>query len=257
MKMCLLFLAIWWSAHANSQDTCDIRQYYQDFIKVQRETINGNDFLLKQIQETSRRSCISSFINANTDIAGYLLTNFSNNANQQEILKAQDSVALTELYFAQLAEDKTFDSVMTHWVKVCLEGKRNRDTIDMDDLLNIAVKYFSVLRINDANDYVGKVCVGLNDIKKTEAVRQPFVEAFCFASILKNYQGDTYSMYDAFVRALKELYVVNLGIDKSERLLRAQGAMYMLMRNSLPLQHMLLAEYEARKSALPFVLVKG
>ena len=62
-------------------------------------------------------------------------------------------------------------------------------------------------------------------------------------------------MYDEFVKALKELYTVNLGIDKDERLLRSQGAMFMLMRNNSALKALLLELYEEKKSYLPFVIV--
>ncbi|MBK6525094.1 MAG: hypothetical protein IPG07_05770 [Crocinitomicaceae bacterium] len=61
-------------------------------------------------------------------------------------------------------------------------------------------------------------------------------------------------MYDEFVKAIKELYKVNLGIDREEKLLRAQGAMYLLMRNSENLNKMLASEYESNKDYLPFIL---
>ncbi|MBK9593483.1 MAG: hypothetical protein IPO32_18950 [Crocinitomicaceae bacterium] len=94
----------------------------------------------------------------------------------------------------------------------------------------------------------------MNDIKKTEKERKPFIEAFCFSSILEHYQSEEYSMYDEFVKAIKELYKVNLGIDREEKLLRAQGAMYLLMRNSENLNKMLASEYESNKDYLPFIL---
>lgn len=124
----------------------------------------------------------------------------------------------------------------------------------MDKLLNVAVKYFSIMRLTDEGYYVGKVCVGLNDIKKTESERKPFTEAFSFSSILKHYQSEEYSMYDEFVKAIKELYKVNLGIDKNEKLLRAQGAIFLLMRNNENLKKMLKSEYEKQKDYLPFIL---
>ena len=52
----------------------------------------------------------------------------------------------------------------------------------------------------------------------------------------------------------KELYKINLGIENDDRLLRAQGAMYMFMRNNEILKELLLFEYENKKEYLPFVL---
>jgi hypothetical protein len=62
-------------------------------------------------------------------------------------------------------------------------------------------------------------------------------------------------MYDEFVKAIKELYKVNLGIDKNEKLLRAQGAIFLLMRNNENLKKMLKAEYKKQEDYLPFILI--
>jgi len=56
------------------------------------------------------------------------------------------------------------------------------------------------------------------------------------------------------VKSAKQLYKINLGIDENERLLRAQGAMYFLMRNDKNLKKMLRHEYEVNKENLPFIL---
>ncbi len=61
-------------------------------------------------------------------------------------------------------------------------------------------------------------------------------------------------MYNEFVAAIKELYRQDLGVDRDERLLRAQGAMFSLMRNNAQLRVMLISEYEKRKDYLPFVI---
>lgn len=63
-------------------------------------------------------------------------------------------------------------------------------------------------------------------------------------------------MYNEFVKAIKELYKVNLGIDRNEKLLRAQGAMFLLMRNNENLRMMLKEEYDQQKEYLPFVLAE-
>ncbi len=145
---------------------------------------------------------------------------------------------------------------MTEYVTKTVEKRTPKDTVTFDNLLNIAVKYFSIMKLTDEGHYVGKVCVGLNDIKKTENERKPFIEAFCFSSILKHYQSEEFSMYDEFVKSIKELYKVNLGIDKDEKLLRAQGAMFILMRNNENLKKMLMKEYEKNKEFLPFILTE-
>lgn len=236
------------------QKQCDIKTHYEDFISVQKSIYNEKAYLTKRVIETQKKSCFSDLVNNNPMFIDYLLTNFSSNANYQNLLDLPDSLAIRNRYFNDLKKDSLFNSVMTDLVNKTIDKTTPKDRISMDKLLNVAVKYFSIMRLTDEGHYVGKVCVGLNDIKKTESERKPFIEAFSFSSILKHYQSEEYSMYDEFVKAIKELYKVNLGIDKDEKLLRAQGAMFLLMRNNENLKKMLKNEYEKQKDHLPFVL---
>jgi hypothetical protein len=160
---------------------------------------------------------------------------------------------LQQEYIKSLQQDTLFVRVMSDLVAKTVEKGIPNDSVSMNQLLNVAVKYFSI-KITEDGYYAGKVCSGLNDIKKTEKIRKPQLEAFCFSSILKNYQGTEFSMYDELVKSIKELYKINLGVDNSERLLRAQGGMYFLMRNSENLKKMLRSEYELNKDILPFTL---
>lgn len=236
------------------QKQCDIKTHYEDFISVQKSIYNEKAYLIKRVVETQKKSCFSDLVNNNPTFIDYLLTNFSSNANYQNLIELTDSVAIRNRFFNDLKKDSLFNSVMTDLVNKTIDKKIPKDTISMDKLLNVAVKYFSIMRLTDEGHYVGKVCVGLNDIKKTESERKPFIEAFSFSSILKHYQSEEYSMYDEFVKTIKELYKVNLGIDKDEKLLRAQGAMFLLMRNNENLKKMLKSEYEKQKDYLPFVI---
>ncbi|MEY3437852.1 MAG: hypothetical protein RL265_437 [Bacteroidota bacterium] len=237
------------------QKQCDIKTHYEDFISVEKSFYNEKSYLIKRVVETQKKSCFSELVNNNPMFIDYLLTNFSSNANYQNQLELTDSVVKRNTYFDDLRKDSLFNSIMTDLVNKTIDKKIPKDTISMDKLLNVAVKYFSIMRLTDEGHYVGKVCVGLNDIKKTESDRKPFIEAFSFSSILKHYQSEEYSMYDEFVKAIKELYKVNLGIDKNEKLLRAQGAMFLLMRNNENLKKMLKSEYEKQKEYLPFILI--
>ncbi|MFT6211273.1 MAG: hypothetical protein ACJATE_001906 [Bacteroidia bacterium] len=240
--------------HGYGQNQCDIGSRYEDFISIQKITYDDQDFLIKQVIQTERNSCFSELVNSNAMVIDYLLTNFSSTSNYQYLLQLTDSIALKKAYFADLKKDSLFNSVMTELVSKTIDQKIAKDTISMDDLINISVKYFSIIRLTEEGYYAGKVCVGLNDIKKTEIERKPFVESFSFSSIFKHYKSEEFSMYDEFVKAIKELYKVNLGIDKNEKLLRAQGAMFLLMRNNDNLKKMLKTEYERQKEYLPFIL---
>lgn len=243
-----------------AQTKCDIKDFYADFVYIKRASYKSGDkdkpYLIKGTTETKSKKCFSDIVK-NTAYIIHLLNNFSSNANDSVLLRISDSLTLQKEYIKLLSKDTLFNRVMTDLISKTIEMRVPKDTVTMDKLLNIAVKYFSVFKINAQGQYVGFVCGGRNDIEKTEKVRRPQLEAFCFSSITENYEGDQFNMYGEFVKALKELYKVNLGVNDNERLLRAQGAMFLLMRNNESLKKMLQFEYEKNKAWLPFILKVG
>ena len=158
---------------AYGQKPCNIKDLYKDFISIQKTTYNQKDYLTKQVVETKEKSCLSELVNHNTMFMEYLVINFSSNADAQSLLKLPDSITLREMYFRDLNNDSLFNSVMTEWVSKTMDRNVPKDTLSMDNLMNIAVKYFSIIRVTDEGYYAGKVCIGVNDIKKTENERKP------------------------------------------------------------------------------------
>lgn len=252
-----IFIAIitFSSIGMKGQNHCDFTKYYEDFISIDRITHNEKDFLTKQVIETNKKSCVSELINNNIMFFDYLLTNFSSNSNDKSLLQINDSLSLRKNYFEGLKKDSLFNSTMNELVNKTIDKKIPKDSLNMNQLLNIAVKYFSINKLTKEGDYAGKVCAGFNSIKSTEKIRRPFVEAFCFSSIFNNYISEEFSMYEEFVNAIKELYTINLGVEEEEKLLRAQGAMFLIMKNNNKLRKMLQVEYEKQKEYLPFILI--
>lgn len=249
-----MVVLLWLPLLGYGQSLGDISHHYEDFISIQKFAHNGREYLVKRVVESNKKNSLSNLLNTNIMFADYLLANFSSSANNPDLLKISDSLSLTQAYFAGLKTDTLFNSIMADWVGKTVGEELPKDTITVDQLLNIAVKYFNIYKLTDEGYFVGKVCGGLNGLKQTEPKREPYLEAFCFSSILKHYQGEEFNMNAEFAKAIKALYQVNLGVDPSEKLLRAQGAMFMLMRNNENLMAMLRSEYEKQKPYLPFVL---
>jgi hypothetical protein len=82
------------------------------------------------------------------------------------------------------------------------------------------------------------------------------LEAFCIASILKNIKNKDLNIWADFTRSLQKLKKINFGVQEQERLLRAQGAMFMMMYNNTTLHQIIQKEYEKQQEYLPFILKK-
>lgn len=256
MKKQLLILIIGlFASSLYAQNTCNIIDEYQKIFKIEKHKFGDKFYLIKKVNQLDKNTCFAELVNKNNQYINYLLTNFSDNSSYEELMSIEDSVKLQNSFIKKLQNDTIFNETMS---KLTQKQTSNTlfvpDTVSIDDLLNIAVKYFSITKINKEGYYSGKVCTGINGLKQTEKERKAQIEAFCFATILSNYQGEKFNMYNEFVKAIKELYKVNLGIKNDEKLLRAQGAMYMMMRNNQKLKELLVFEYQNKKNYLPFVL---
>jgi len=238
-----------------SQNQCKIEKQYKNIFKIEKKKYKQREYLSKTVNILDSNSCFSDLVNNNGQYIHYLRTNFSDNSNYKELMDITDTIELQNEFIKSLVIDSTFNNVMNKLTtKITDKSHFVPDTISMDELLNIAVKYFSILKITEKGDYAGKVCTGINGLKQTEKERKPQVEAFCFTTILNNYRGEQFNMYDEFVKGIKELYKINLGIENDDRLLRAQGAMYMFMKNNDKLREVLILEYKKKKKFLPFVI---
>jgi hypothetical protein len=63
-----------------SQTKCDIREYYSEFIKIEKAKYGNQEYLVKHIIGMNSGKCFSGVVN-NTMYIDYLLTNFSSDAN--------------------------------------------------------------------------------------------------------------------------------------------------------------------------------
>ncbi len=256
MKRLLLILTIGLvTVDLFSQTNCNIEEEYHKIFKIEKKKYGEREYLIQSVNEIDSNSCFSGLVNNNREYIDYLRTHFSDDSNYEKLLAISDTIELQNEFVESLENDSLFNREMEKLAKK-ITDKSNYipDTVSMDELLNIAVKYFSIIEINEDGYYVGKVCTGINGLADTENERKPQVEAFCFSTIVNNYQGEQFNMYNEFVEGIQELYTIHLGIEDSERLLRAQGAMYMIMRHNEPLKELLLLEYENKKEYLPFVL---
>jgi hypothetical protein len=237
------------------QTDVSIKGEYSEMFSIERMKYGEREFLFKGVNEIDTSSQFSSLINNNVEYLDYLLTHFSDNSDYEELLSISDSILLQNEFIKTLTHDSAFNKIMERFSeRVNNAGNFIPDTISLRDLLNVAVKFFSITKINEEGYYVGKVCSGINGIKQTESKRNPQLEAFCFATVLNNYQSEEYNMYNEFVKGIKELYEINLGIEDSERLLRAQGAMFLIMKKNVRLKELLLYEFDRKKEFLSFVL---
>ncbi len=129
------------------------------------------------------------------------------------------------------------------------------DTLRLDDLLDVAVKFFPVVGIDDDGRLSGQLCVVASDHASMHEHRDKKLESFCAGVIFSHAQDGVYDLYDEYMKGLKQVASMNLGLDREERLLRAQGALYMFMKMNVKLREVFLYEYRKQRHLLHFLLL--
>lgn len=253
LSIALIFGLISMSTFAQSD--CNIEDAYQSIFSIEKQQYKEREYFHTTVNTIDTSSCFADLVNNYSMYLDYLLTNFSDLSYREELMAIEDTNKLQREFVRSLQKDSVFNGEMHNLTKR-ITDKTNfiPDTVSMDEMLNIAVKYFALIDIQEDDAYVGKVCIGINGLDETEEERKPQMEAFAFTAIMNNFQSKEYNMYDEFVKGIRELYKINLGTDTDDRLLRAQGAMYMFMRQNDKLKTLLLQEYKNNQKYLPFIL---
>jgi hypothetical protein len=254
--MKFFFLVLFFILHFNisTENSTHFQQYYKDIFEISKEKDEDREYLLSGVKELEADHPLAESVNNNKILLKYWLTNFVDHEAFHQLKSIEGEEELQQEFVAFLKKDTLFNPLMVRFSEKALNPHFVADTVSMDELLNVAVKYFNILGITEEGYYKGKVCAGVNGITSTLPQRKPELEAFCFSAILQNHKGDQFNMHQEFVAAIRELYKQELGVDREARLLRAQGAMFSLMRNNEQLREMLISEYELKKDFLPFVL---
>jgi len=253
-KIAILILVISWVSVGYTQTTQQLREAYTQIFSIEQQQYKGRVYYQKQVNKLPESHFLAKWINTNQQYLNYLLANFSR-LDQSMLKQVTTSKDRQSLFVRTLQQDIGFGKVMERFaIRALPNTTQSLDTIHTNNLMNIAVKYFNIRKINAQGQYALKVCGGLNGIRATEAKRNPQLEAFCFSTILKNFANPKSGLRAEVVKNAKQLYTLNLGIDPKDRLLRAQGALFMLMRNSSILKKILLQEYKTKQATLPFVI---
>ncbi len=236
----------------------DIRKEYPKIFKVIKYEWKGKIFFRPEIEESVESHLLGEFINDNRFYISFLLVNsFKNNLSELEAFK-NDPLKLKSEFIKCLKQDTHFTPLFERYALNFLIAKglkiqnikKEQEEISIDDVINIAVKFFYLPRILKDGRYVKKICVGINGLKETEKLRKPHIEAFCFLSIMNNIE----KISPIFIEEVNKIKKLNLGIDDNERLLRAQGAIYLAMSRNESLKNILKEEYTKRKEYLPFII---
>lgn len=188
---------------------------------------------------------------------GYVYTNFIDKSNKKgQIIDSKiDKKTVFKTYRECLKKDTLFVNTLQRISDNSEKAIQDKPSYDFDEIMDVAVKFIKIIDSDKEGSYVLKVCVGVNDLDKTQTERYADIEAFCFMTILHAYLNEEDPLKDEIENEFYKVAYINMGNDKEERILRAQGALIVLMHQNQALKKALVEEYETNKGILPFSLI--
>ena len=192
----------------------------------------------------------------NKSYIGYIFTNFRSEEIKKGgvIDKNREKEIIFKEYKELLKKDTLFVNTLQRISDNSIKKIQDKPSHDLDVVMDIATKFVKITGINEQGNYTLKVCVGVNDLEKTQSKRYADIEAFCFVSVFNAYLNKENPLKDEIIKEFHKIVPLSMGIEKEERILRAQGALMVLMYQNESFKQALLKEYEDKKDILPFTI---
>lgn len=190
----------------------------------------------------------------NKSYIGYIFTNFRSEEIKKGgiIDKKREKGIIFKEYKELLKKDTLFVNTLQIISNNSTKNIQDKPSYDLDVVMDIATKFVKITGINEQGNYTLKVCVGVNDLEQTQSKRHADIEAFCYISVFNAYLNKENPLKDEIIKEFHKIVPLSMGIEKEERILRAQGALMVLMYQNESFKQAILNEYADKKDILPF-----
>lgn len=155
-------------------------------------------------------------------------------------------------YRERLKNDSLFVNTLQKISNNSFKTFEEKPVYSFDDVLDIATKFIKITKLNEDENYVLKICSGVSDIEDTFVKRHAGIEAFCFVTIFNSYVNGDGVLKNEIYKEFKKIVPLSMGNDKRDRVLRAQGALTVLISQNYKFIQIIKDGYEANKILLPF-----
>src|SRR5690606_34768063 len=185
----------------------------------------------------------------------YLYTNFrSKSIDKYPTItdEISDDEAITR-YRNTIKNDSLFVHTINDISQNVNQPIAEKPVYTLSETLDIATKFIKIIDVKE-NQYVLKVCVGINDLDQTQSIRNAALEAFCFSAILKNYYNKNRPLREEIRKESKKSVHMRMSDEKEDKNLYAKATLFILIIQNETLKHALLNEYEYYKYYLPLKL---
>lgn len=235
----------------------EIRKMYSELFEVQAYPFKDRILFGTNTSKVPDDHMLSDFLKENGSNINYLLSHIIDKSGKLSTLTPyKDDPKKMHIHFIKIIKENPifiqyFETLLFNYMTSIGKGIDDhlvdQENIPMDMVVDCMAKFIYINKIMPGNKYGGKFCVGINGIQETIKDRNFHIEAFCFNTLFNNFK----TIIPIFQTTVNNIKKLKLGIKEEDRLLRAQGAMYLAISQNPGIRELLKNEYRKRKAYLP------
>lgn len=232
-------------------------KYGSVILATKKDGFNGSIYLEKKVNIPTEDEVLKGFAEQYQGYIGMMKDEYIT-VNSDEFKLVKDSVKLQKKFGEKLQEDPLFNQYFLPLIATYYQSQGytitgynfEKPTYTFEQMVNVMVKYYEVTGVDSRGNFITRLGVSDNGLVNTVEGRRPLIESYCLYIIRQN----KYKAYRALENAKKVVAKLELGLRDSDKVKRAEGAIYALLSQDEGLRTLLKEDYEKNAKGLPFVI---
>lgn len=253
------------AAPADTVPAVDLRAEYPRLFRID-EVKEGDDTGYSLVMDTLPTGhVLAPLVNRNRRYFDYLAEHATTPELTQLIARQKWQIGpLRAAYDSLLRSDGGYNAILAASVGRYLAARgtavagydptRPAPVLAMDDVVQVAARFFYPDMIRPDGTIQTHVCVDLNGVHDLQRPRDLALEAFLYDAIFEAISGGGTPLATEFRRIAAEMNRADLSSDPTVRITRAQGFMWSRLAPSRVLRQTIREAYDRRREFLPFTL---
>lgn len=244
----------------------DIVKDYGKMFTAKVATAGEQKVVNKSLKKLPDSHFLAGLVNTNPRMVDYLVKNYAAVDETKLNELTADPAALDKFYVEALKKDTAFTEVFMDLAGHYLASKKHqikgatleKDTLTMDQLTNIASKFFHADAVRPDGNIGWKIGAGITGMAEMQEVKHPIAEAFCYTAVVENYPKAASGIQTDFSTGAAQVQgeqKVVAGSIADTTLVAVRKGVNTFMSKSEALKKVLAEEYEKKKDMLNFVVL--
>ena len=125
-----------------AQEACKAEDHYEKWIAFERETYGTRSYISRGINDSTGGYCYADLVRGRHWFFEYLFVHAKSSSFTDKLEEIKDSTKIRSTAIQLFRKDSLFTNTLNEWIARTVAGTKPKDTLDSEDVLDVAVKFF-------------------------------------------------------------------------------------------------------------------